>query len=156
MREIWLLTKVQLGTAFDFNISNKSRNLKKRSPFFIVGVTALLLLLAGTSFFYSFMLGSSFMQLNTIELMPEFMMAITCLVTIITTVNKVKGTLFGFKDYDLVMSLPVTTSKIVASRLLLLYLLNILFTCIVMVPNSIAYGILVKPSRQIQLKKWVK
>jgi ABC-2 type transport system permease protein len=146
MREIWLLTKVQLGTAFDFNISNKSRNLKKRSPFFIVGVTALLLLLAGTSFFYSFMLGSSFIQLNTIELMPEFMMAITCLVTIITTVNKVKGTLFGFKDYDLVMSLPVTTSKIVASRLLLLYLLNILFTCIVMVPNSIAYGILVKPS----------
>lgn len=146
MREIWLLTKVQLGTAFDFNISNKSRNIKKRSPFFMVGMTALLLLLAGTSFFYSFMLGSNFEILGTMELLPELMMAITCLVTIITTVNKVKGTLFGFKDYDFVMSLPVTTSKIVASRLLLLYLLNILFTCIVMVPNTIAYGILVKPS----------
>ncbi|GAA4291315.1 ABC transporter permease [Anaerocolumna aminovalerica] len=146
MREIWLLTKVQLGTTFDFNISQKSRNIKKRSPFFIVGVSALLLLLAGISFFYSFMLGSNFKLLGTIEILPEFMMAITCLITIITTVNKVKGTLFGFKDYDFVMSLPVATSKIVASRLLLLYLLNILFTSIVMVPNTIAYGILVKPS----------
>lgn len=146
MREIWLLTKVQLGTTFDFNITKKSRNIKRRSPFLIVGIILLLLLFAGMSFFYSFMLGTSFKLLGTMELLPELMMALTCIITIMTTINKVKGTLFGFKDYDLVMSLPVETSKIVASRLLLLYLLNILFTLIVMLPNCIAYGILVNPS----------
>lgn len=146
MREIWLLTKVQLGTTFDFNISKKNRNIKKRSPFFIVGIVSLLLLFAGMSFFYSYMLGYNFKILGTMELLPELMMALTCIITILTTINKVKGTLFGFKDYDLVMSLPVKTSNIVASRLLLLYLLNILFTLVVMIPNTIAYGILVNPS----------
>ncbi len=146
MREIWLLAKVQLGTTFDFNIAKKNSNIKKKSPFYAVGMVSLLLLFAGMSFFYNFMLGFNFKILGTMELLPELMMALTCIITILTTINKVKGTLFGFKDYDLVMSLPVETSKIVASRLLLLYLLNILFTLIVMIPNAIAYGILVNPS----------
>ena len=89
------------------------------------------------------------MTLNAIgmlKLLPEMMMAVTCVITIITTINKVKGTLFGFKDYDQIMSLPVKTSKIVASRLLLLYIINITFTLVIMIPAAIAYGILAEAS----------
>jgi len=57
----------------------------------------------------------------------------------------IKGTVFGFRDYDLVMSLPVSTGKIVASRLMLLYFINLFFVLIIMVPMTAAYGILVKP-----------
>lgn len=39
----------------------------------------------------------------------------------------------------MVMSLPVSTFQVVASRLLLLYTMNLVFTAIVMLPASVAY-----------------
>ncbi|NLJ96210.1 MAG: hypothetical protein GX321_03575, partial [Clostridiales bacterium] len=52
---------------------------------------------------------------------------------------------FAFKDYDMVMSLPVKNSDIVASRLILLYSINFTFTVMVMIPMMLAYGILARP-----------
>ncbi len=144
MKQIWLLTKIQLRTAFDFNqiLRNRSRTAKKKSYAFIAVSLFLVILLAGASFVYSLAIGTSLKMLGMLYLLPELMMAVTCVVTIMTTIYKVKGTLFGFRDYDLIMSLPVKTSTVVMSRLLLLYAINIIFTLMIMVPAAIAYGIL--------------
>ncbi len=144
MKQIWLLTKVQLRTAFDFNIisKNKNRRVKKKNSVFVAAVSFFILLLSGVSFLYSYAIGTSLRLIGMLELLPELMMAVTCVITIMTTIYKVKGTLFGFRDYDLVMSLPVNTGSVAASRLLLLYLVNITFTLIIMIPTGIAYGVL--------------
>ncbi|MGB4661650.1 MAG: hypothetical protein WBI07_20925, partial [Mobilitalea sp.] len=68
-----------------------------------------------------------------------------CMIVIMTTVFKIKGTIFGFKDYDMVMSLPISTGGIVASRLIILYVMNMVFVFILMVPMTIVYGILTNP-----------
>lgn len=146
MKNIWLLTKVQLGTALDFNIISKKAHVKKKSSAIYIALVIFSLFLAGVSFFYSYAIGTTLNMIGVIELLPEMLMAVTCIITLITTIYKVKGTLFGFKDYDIVMSLPVKTSEIVASRLVLLYIINIVFTLIIMIPNSIAYGILANAS----------
>lgn len=148
MKKIWLLTKIQLSTALDFNISfgENKKKAKKKGFVFYIGFIILGVILSSSSYTYSFMLGTNLKMIGMVELLPELMMAITCVVTLMTTIYKVKGTLFDFKDYDLVMSLPVRTSDVVASRLLLLYWINILFTLIIMIPAEIAYGILAKPT----------
>ncbi|MDF2610767.1 MAG: hypothetical protein K0R92_2241 [Lachnospiraceae bacterium] len=148
MKKIWLLTKIQLGTALDLHISlgGGKKKAKKKGILFYLGVILMILLLSFSSFTYSFMLGTSLNMIGMAELLPELMMAVTCVVTLMTTIYKVKGILFDFKDYDMVMSLPVKTSHIVSSRLLLLYSINILFTLIIMIPASIAYGIIARPS----------
>ena len=48
--------------------------------------------------------------------------------------------LFGFKDYDLVMSLPVPTSSVVLSRIASLYAMSLLFGVLVMV-RALAQGL---------------
>ena len=48
--------------------------------------------------------------------------------------------LFGFKDYDLVMSLPVPTSSVVLSRIASLYAMSLLFGVLVMVPAFAVYA----------------
>jgi ABC-2 type transport system permease protein len=64
---------------------------------------------------------------------------------------KVKGTIFGFRDYDMVMSLPISTRGVVASRLIILYVLNFLFVIIMMIPMMAAYGVLVNPGIQFYI-----
>jgi ABC-2 type transport system permease protein len=148
MNKVLMLTKVQLRTAFSFHSSKPS----KKNLIFYTSFLAITLLLAGTSFVYSYTLGIALLSIpgaqakEILVLLPELMMVATSLITLLTTIYKVKGTLFGFKDYDMIMSLPVRTGEIAASRLLLLYLVNLLFTLIIMIPAGIAYGILVKAS----------
>lgn len=146
MKQILLLTKVQLGSVFTFIKGSKNRT-KKRNTFVLAALFSLFaIFLAFVSFMYSYVLGMSLKTFHSMDLLPEIMMAVTCIVTLITTIYKVKGTLFGFKDYDLIMSLPVKTSRIVASRLVLLYIVNIAFTLIIMLPAGIAYGLLKEAS----------
>lgn len=141
MKQIWLLSKVQFGNVFDFN-KILTGKLSNRKNIALITALALVLLLSITSFFYSYTIGSTLKMVGRVDLLPELVMAITCLITITTTIYKVKGTLFGFKDYDLIMALPVKTERVVASRLMLLYIINITFTLIIMVPAYIAYGVL--------------
>ncbi|BCJ95625.1 hypothetical protein acsn021_31940 [Anaerocolumna cellulosilytica] len=148
MSKVLMLTKVQLRTAFSFHSSKPS----KKNLLFYSSFLAIILLLAGTSFVYSYTLGMALLSIpgadseKILVLLPELMMAATSLITLLTTIYKVKGTLFGFKDYDMIMSLPVRTGEIAASRLLLLYLVNLLFTLIIMIPAGLVYGILAKAS----------
>lgn len=143
MKQIWLLTKIQLHTAFDFNLTMKSRKIvKKKNYTFRIALLIFVVLMAVTSFIYSYSIGTTLKLIGMLYLLPELMMAVTSVVTFMTTIYKVKGTLFGFKDYDMIMSLPVKESVIVISRFILLYSINITFTLIIMLPAAVAYGIL--------------
>ena len=65
--------------------------------------------------------------------------------SLVTTVYKAPGLLFAFKDYDLLMSLPVRTGSLVASRLLMLYGVNLAFTLLTMVPAWVVYAVFAAP-----------
>lgn len=147
MKQCLILIQVQLSNLFDFNkiFNGKARNSKTKKYAFYFTTAFTLLSLVAASFFYSYGIGTTLKLIGATELLPEMVMALTCMITMITTIYKVKGILFGFKDYDLVMSLPVRNSTVVISRLALLYILNIVFTLIVIIPASIAYGIIAKP-----------
>jgi ABC-2 type transport system permease protein len=124
-------------------------NLKKKKPKALyLGIGFFIILMSAVSFFYSFMIGNGLLMFDSIEILPSMMMSVTCIVLLMTTVFKIKGTIFGFKDYDMVMSLPISTGGIVASRLLILYAMNMLFVTMLIVPMMLAYGILASPSVQ--------
>lgn len=145
MKQVWTLTRMQLGSAFEFLNMKRSKNRKKN-----ISVTTILLLgflmfafLSGT---YSFMMGTALKSFGELDVLPGLFMAVTCLMILFTSIYKVKGVLFGFKDYDIVMSLPVKSWVVVASRLMLLYLINMVFVLAFLVPNYIIYGIMAKSS----------
>jgi ABC-2 type transport system permease protein len=144
MKKIMRLLSVQLWAALG-DMFTIGKNRKKKPTAIYVGVSLLVIFLSFVSFFYSFVIGSGLKSYGCTEILPALMMAVTCIITLMTTVFKVKGTIFGFRDYDLVMSLPIDTGAIAASRLILLYVLNFMFVLIVMVPALLAYGILMKP-----------
>ena len=67
------------------------------------------------------------------EVIPSYGLAITGLITLFFTALKTNGVLFAYKEYDMVMSLPVKTSSVIASRFLTMYVLNLLLTAVILI-----------------------
>ncbi len=144
MKRVMRLVSVQLWAVLGDMLAI-GRNRRKKPKVLYVGILAFIVLMCLLSFFYNMMIGLGLRMYGGMELLPAMIMAVTCLVVLMTTVFKVKGTIFGFRDYDIVMSLPVSTGIIVASRLIILYALNFIFVIIMVFPMLLAYGILMRP-----------
>lgn len=144
MKKVLRLVSVQLWAILG-GMFALGEHKKKKTKALYAGFAFFIVLMSGMSFFYAYMVGQGLNMFNSIELLPSLFMALTSIIVLFTTIFKVKGTIFGFKDYDMVMSLPVSHSKIVASRLILLYSINFIFVIIIMIPMMIAYGIIAHP-----------
>ncbi|MEA4853176.1 MAG: hypothetical protein VB082_02735 [Christensenella sp.] len=139
------LLKVYFRTSFGFNKAKFTHEKKAKSS----GMTVLLVfcyaMMAIAIFAMSMGMMSSLEPLGLSSIVLNIMMMAASLATLFTTIYKVNGTLFGFQDYDLQMSLPVNTRTLITSRILILYGLNALFVLIVMIPPMIGYAILAQP-----------
>ncbi|MDR0267794.1 hypothetical protein [Paenibacillus sp.] len=147
MINIWRLTKIQLLSSFGLNKALHTRDVKERRKFLLLSIGILIgvAMIAVYSFGYSFIVAQTFEQIGRMDLLLAIMMAAASIIGFFTTIYKASGVLFGFKDYDLIMSLPIKTSHVVASRVLQLYVMNIFFTLIVMLPAGVVYAIKVNP-----------
>ncbi|MBO5197707.1 MAG: hypothetical protein J6B85_04195 [Lachnospiraceae bacterium] len=149
MREIWLLTKMAFGSVLPLNRRSGKKWTGSRKDGGRGNVVWILIVLCGIgimalSALYSVSMGMVFGMADCLSLLPVMYVVIMSIMILVTTIYKVKGTLFGFQDYDLVMSLPVPAWKITASRLLILYLFNLMITVAVVLPANVVYGIMAK------------
>jgi len=147
IKNIWLLLKIQLLDLFGINkaIHIKDKREKLKIWLFIIVFTLSMLIITGFSFIYSYNIAMTLELFGILELLPIIMMVATCLTTLFTSIYKVSGVLFGFKDYDMLMSLPVNTSTIISSRIIMLNIINIFYTLIIMIPAGIVYSAKASP-----------
>lgn len=141
MRELKLLIKAELRHlmhSLNPGTSRRKSGAAKQSAFYVFAAFAGGLLVF-YSFLYSNIMADAFEQINALYLLPGLMMTAASVMTLFATVYKVKGTLFGFRDYEFLMSLPLTTRAIVVSRLFSLYLLNLVLCSLVMLPAGTVY-----------------
>lgn len=94
---------------------------------------------------FSFLMGMGLSVVGMLDLLPTVFMMAASVMALITTIYKTNGLLFGFKDYDLIMALPVKTSTVIASRLMILYIMNLIFTALFLLPSSVVYAIMANP-----------
>lgn len=142
MKKIWLLTKIQLQGIMNPKKVFHMREGKNTSKVMMVFLSLLIVLLfGGMSGMYAYAYATMLGPQNALSAIPAMWMAITSVITLFTTIYKVKGTLFQFSDYDMVMSMPVSTTGIVASRIAVLYIYDLLFTVIIMLPGNVVYGV---------------
>lgn len=145
MKPLWTLLKIQLSSLLGVNKRLHSPGGKPAAVMLMVGIALLGLLLLGVSGMYSFGLLYLFLPLGCPELALGLMMAAASVVTLFATLYKTHGVLFGYGDYDLVMSLPVPTRTVVASRVLLLYGMNLTFNLLLLLPAGVLYAVMVQP-----------
>lgn len=148
MRNTWLLLKIQLSSMIGLNkvihIKDKKERRKKLAGKIALFLCMLFVLPAFGV--YAYMFASGMQSLGQIGLFPAMMLGGLCVMTLFTSMSFANGTLFGFKDYDLIVSLPVTHTQIAASRLLLAYVFTVLFDSMILLPCGAVYAYLVRPA----------
>lgn len=72
------------------------------------------------------------------------------------TVFAVKGVVFGGRDNDLLLSMPVSSTVLMASRVAAVYLENLLFSFFVLVPAGVVCALLTERGAGRDLLFWVR
>ena len=137
------LLRMQLYDLFGINrlIHSRDKQEKQRSAIVgALGLTAIAILVVYTTKF-----SNSMALAGLSEALPTLMVVVCSLATLTLTFVKSTGVLIGLKDYDMVMSMPVSTISIVTSRITMLYLINLIIGFIAMLPSSIIYVVYEHP-----------
>lgn len=138
----FLLLKLLLLNQFKVNqLKDKSR---KRVSIVLMG--GVILLLSTILIMYSYGIGYSLGMIGIAKVIPSYALTIVGIITLFFTVFKSNGILFGTTDYERLMSLPIKTSEIIASRFLHMYLMNTYFAFLIMAPLGFVYVFFEKPS----------
>ena len=147
MNNIFYLLKVQMLSFFGINkaLHTKQKKDAKKSMG-IIGILLLAILFIAMSFLYNGGIAVLFKSMGLLDFYLPMVMMFTSFIILMTTLYKGSGVLFDGKDYDLLGALPIKTSDIVASRVLVLYFMNLIFLGIIMIPAAIVYGVVAKPS----------
>lgn len=134
----WLLVKNRLLAQTGLNVFRYEKDPKKKRNKIMMMVVIVLLILMVVGYLTSMAVGYGMMGLN--DLTPGIALIVCSLISLFFTLFKANGELFGFNDYDIVMSLPVSTRGIINSRFINMYVWNTLFSLIVMLPMGAVYG----------------
>lgn len=119
----------------------KKSKYRRNSIIVGIAVVACMSMLA----FYSFGIGYALGSMGIANVIPGYGITIVSIITLFFTIFKSNGTLFGFREYEMLISLPIKTSTIITSRFFYMYFINTIFAAIVLVPLGIAYYIFEKP-----------
>lgn len=88
---------------------------------------------------YSFTFGSQLAPMGMINLIILIMPVIAVSFGLMFTVFAAQGVVFGGRDNDLMLSMPVSPFSLMLSRTLALYVENLVFTVFVLAPAGAAY-----------------
>jgi len=148
MREYWILTKLQLTSLFGINkiVHMKESADKKQAKRSLYGLIAMVFALGYVSVFYSIAMASAF---ESVGMLPTLLgiMAFACTALILMfSIFETKGVLFGFGDYDIVMSWPVRVGAVAASRVTNMYAYNFIYAALLLLPAGVIYAGMAAPA----------
>lgn len=143
MNNTKLLIKASIINSFGLNKFLKETSKSEKTKMIFIGIAILWAFVAvfASSFAYSYMVSDVLFQLDALNILLVIAFINVSIISLFMSIYKASGYLFSFKDYDLLMSLPVSTSQVLISKLLLLYSSNLIVSIIIGLPPLIVYGI---------------
>lgn len=141
MKKLLSVLKVYFLAFGNFNVMLRTKDKKRRRR--TLGMFALFLFVAlsmlGMAFSSFYSMAYVLSGLGALDAMLAIACAAASVTVFVTTVAKVAPTLFAFRDYELLMSLPLDEKTLVLSRILRLYGTNLFFMSFVLLPAGAAY-----------------
>ena len=136
MSKIWILIRAQLINFFPINEMKEPGN-KKQSSIFIASFG--IITLAIFFFVYNIITAKTLVQVGQQELIPAYMVSVSSFAILFLTIFYSNGILFGSRDMENLLSLPVKSSDIISSKFIFMYLLNFLIGLMFMLPEGIVW-----------------
>ena len=130
MKRMFILTRPQL-----LNLFFQSRSGKKSK---IPPIAISCLVMFGLSLYYSWLF-ADMMETQT-NVVPYMVSILGTVIIFMSGVSGAQGMLFGFKDYDSLMSLPVSERDIVTSKIIVYSIMQYLYSFFLVIPAMLIHG----------------
>ena len=143
MNQMWNMCSIEIKNILGINVFRHTKNPVEKKR-----MMGLLILIAFVVLILMFYMGSMCFGLVTLgagEIVPSYLIMLSVVIVFVFNVFKAGGILFRSNGYQVMASLPVTTSAIVLGRFARLYLENLAVTCLIMIPGNLVYAFLQKP-----------
>lgn len=144
MRELLILLKNRFANTYNLN---KFRNINKAK--FVLYFLLAIYVIASLSFtFYTYAKGAAdvLSKFNLISYMLVLFFILSSFTTFMFTIYNAKSSMFNANDNDLLLSMPIKPSTILASRLIFIMAWNLMTSLFVMVPAFVVYAMYVNVS----------
>jgi len=140
MNEIKSLAILELRNFYGINRFRHTSDKKEKNRYGLLGAAWILLICMMVSYVVGLVFGLTSLGLKTI--VPVYLVFITSFLIFTFGIFKAGNTIFAYKGYDILVSLPIKTSSIVISRFLSNYVGYLALTIIIMLPGIITFGVL--------------
>lgn len=147
MREFWILTKLQISSLFGINkiLHMKNTEEKKQGKRALGTLIAMIFALGYFSVLYSILMAEAFSSIGMLPTLLGIMALASSALILMFSIFETKGVLFGFGDYDIVMSWPVGIRAVAASRVFNMYAYNFIYGLLLLLPAGIVYAVKASP-----------
>lgn len=142
-KQISILTRVQLCNFLKLNEFRHTKDQGKKWK--MTGLAVVWIIVVAMMCFYVGMLSYGYILLGLDRVLPMYLAAISGLIILFFTILKAESVIFQKKSYEILCSMPVSQTAIVASRFLSMYLGNLLLSLVVMISGMAVYGYYLRP-----------
>ncbi len=97
----------------------------------------LIALIFGVSYLYTFIFSQTLALTGKNAQIVPLMLSMSVVVSLIFSFYSAVKVLFGFNDYDMIFSMPVKTSEVVLSKVLFSYLIDFIFSLLIVLPSLV-------------------
>lgn len=140
MRDFISLFKVQFLSANGLAGSQKKKTRATSPKSAIITIALLAVALIAFGYIYAKMFGEVLALTDSLYKLIPAMVAVCVLVNFFFSFYSSTTALFGFKDFDLLSSLPVKTRTVVLAKLFNMYVADLFFTVAIMLPSFVVYA----------------
>ncbi len=139
--QIVKLLKIQLLQYMNINETLHSKDEKKRHSLYLL--LGIYIFLSAIIAFYMSAGAYGLCFLGLPHIVPAYLLSITSIIILMFTILKAGSMLFQIKNYEMLISLPISPVAIVVSRFLNMYIGNLVLALLTMLPAGIIYGVFV-------------
>lgn len=143
LKQIKILTGLELCNIYNLNVLRFSKDRKRKKK--ELSIMILWLFLIAMVVFYAGNLSYGLLKLGLSDLIPAYLITVASLLIFFFGIFKAGSVIFQKNGYDILCSLPITRTAIVASRFLRLYVENLVMAFFIMTPGLFVYAWSIKP-----------
>lgn len=140
MNQLKAMLRTDIYAAFGFNSRSKGKNTRNILLFALLGLYMLAILV-----FFTYTLADGLNSVGMIDLILVLPFMVSSMFVLMVCIYKMPSYLFAFKDYDMLMSLPIKRSTILSAKLLTMYAGELAVTLLISVPMLGVYAYFAKP-----------
>ena len=143
MNQMRNMCSIEIKNILGINVLKHTKNPveKKRMKWLLILMAFVILVLM----FYIGVMCYGFVTMGAGGMVPSYLIMLSVAIVFGFNVFQAGGILFRSNGYQVMASLPVTTSAIVVGRFARLYLENLVEVCLIMIPGNLVYAFLLKP-----------